>query len=73
MYLTQFTALGMLIVDANKRIPASFYRIVGGVEHVWSWLWGLDGEIRKIVGEDIRTVEFSWPVGMPVCKSIASH
>jgi len=23
---------------------------------------------RKRVGEDIKTVEFGWPVGMPVCK-----
>jgi phage-related protein len=27
-------------------------------------------EERKRIGEDIKTVEFGWPVGMPVCRSI---
>jgi len=25
---------------------------------------------RKSIGEDIKTVEFGWPVGMPVCKPL---
>jgi phage-related protein len=25
---------------------------------------------RKRIGEDIKTVEFGWPVGMPVCKPL---
>lgn len=25
---------------------------------------------RRIVGEDIATVEFGWPVGMPTCRSL---
>lgn len=32
------------------------------------WLKGLDAEDRRIIGADIRTVEFGWPVGMPVCR-----
>jgi len=28
----------------------------------------LDAEDRRIIGTDIRTVEFGWPVGMPVCR-----
>ena len=59
--------------DADKRIPASFYRTKRGAEPVRAWLKGLDGQDRKIVGEDIKTVEFGWPVGMPVCRSITSH
>jgi phage-related protein len=27
-------------------------------------------EDRKRIGEDIKTVEFGWPIGMPVCRSI---
>lgn len=27
-------------------------------------------EDRKRIGEDIKTVEFGWPVGMPVCRSV---
>jgi phage-related protein len=25
---------------------------------------------RKRIGEDIKTVEFGWPIGMPICKPL---
>mgnify|MGYP001584730764 CR=1 FL=1 len=34
------------------------------------WLKGLDREDRKVVGEDIKDVEFSWPIGMPLVRSL---
>lgn len=34
------------------------------------WLRGLPPEDRKRIGEDIKTVEFGWPAGMPVCKPL---
>ena len=35
------------------------------------WLRRLPSpEDRKRIGEDIKTVEFGWPVGMPVCKPL---
>ncbi len=34
------------------------------------WLRKLDKEDRRVIGVDIKTVEFGWPVGMPVCKSV---
>lgn len=61
------------MVDADKRIPAFFYRTEGRAEPVREWLRGLDSEDRRIIGEDIKTVEFGWPVGMPVCRPIVSH
>jgi phage-related protein len=30
----------------------------------------LSNEDRGRVGEDIKTVEFGWPIGMPVCKPL---
>jgi phage-related protein len=40
---------------------------------VRDWLKGLpSSEDRKRIGEDIKTVEFGWPVGMPVCKSLGN-
>ncbi len=32
------------------------------------WLKELSPEDRKRIGEDIKTVEFGWPIGMPVCR-----
>lgn len=54
----------------GKRVPAIFYRTEAGGEPVREWLKGLSPENRKRIGEDIKTVEFGWPVGMPVCKPL---
>ena len=51
-----------------KRLPAAFYALPSGREPVREWLKGLSRDDRKIVGEDIRDVEFSWPIGMPLCR-----
>ena len=31
----------------------------------------LSAEDRKIVGEDIKDVEFAWPIGMPLCRPLS--
>jgi phage-related protein len=52
----------------GKRVPAIFFRTEGGGEPLREWLKELPPEDRKRIGEDIKTVEFGWPIGMPVCK-----
>ena len=55
----------------GKRVPAIFFRTEGGGEPVRDWLKGLPSpEDRKRIGEDIKTVEFGWPIGMPVCRPL---
>ena len=53
-----------------KKLPASFYSSPGGKERVREWLLDLDDEDRRVVGLDIATAEFGWPVGMPLCRSL---
>lgn len=53
-----------------KRLPACFYRSGSGREPVREWLKGLDLGDRKAIGEDIKDVEFSWPLGMPLVGSL---
>jgi len=53
-----------------KRLPAAFYALSSGREPVREWLQSLDREDRKRIGEDIKDVEFSWPIGMPLCRSL---
>lgn len=53
-----------------KRLPAVFYRLPSGREPVRDWLKALGDEDRKIIGEDIKDVEFSWPIGMPLCRPL---
>ncbi len=53
-----------------KKLPAVFYATSSGNEPVRQWLKKLDVESRRIVGEDIATAEFGWPVGMPLCRDM---
>ncbi len=34
------------------------------------WLKGLEREHRKVIGEDIKTVQFGWPLGMPLVRKL---
>ncbi len=53
-----------------KRIPARFYRTLAGREPVREWLKELPAEDRRIVGEDIKDVEFAWPLGLPLVRAL---
>jgi phage-related protein len=54
-----------------KRIGVIFFRTSAGGEPVREWLRSLSPiEDRKQIGVDIKAVEFGWPVGMPVCRSL---
>lgn len=53
-----------------KRVPAIFYRTEAGNEPVREWLRAMTAEDRRRLGEDLKSVEFGWPLGMPVCKSL---
>jgi phage-related protein len=54
-----------------KRIEVIFFRTDAGGEPVREWLRSLTPiEDRKQIGVDIKTVEFGWPIGMPVCRPL---
>jgi len=40
---------------------------------VREWLKSLDLADRKAIGEDIKDVEFSWPIGMPLVRSLGNE
>jgi hypothetical protein len=42
-----------------KQLPAFFYALSSGREPVRDWLKALPADDRKIVGEDIKDVEFA--------------
>ena len=56
--------------NQGRRVPAIFFRTASGGQPVREWLKSLPSEHRKKIGEDIKTVEFGWPLGMPVCKPL---
>ncbi len=55
---------------APQKIPVVFYRTPGGGEVVRDWLKALAGEDRDVIGQDLMRVQFRWPVGMPLCRSL---
>ncbi|RCK41926.1 hypothetical protein TH25_23300 [Thalassospira profundimaris] len=53
-----------------KKIRAVFYKTTGGIEPVREFLKEHSAPDKRIVGADIATVEFGWPIGMPTCKPL---
>ena len=51
-------------------IPVVFYRTSGGAEPVLEWLRSLPAEDRRAIGTDLATVQFGWPIGMPLCRPL---
>jgi phage-related protein len=56
--------------EAPRKIPVVFYRTRGGAELVRDWLRSLDERDRNAIGLDLMRVQFRWPVGMPLCRSM---
>jgi len=53
-----------------KRITVHFYQSENGKEPVLDFLKKLNKSDKKIIGIDIKTVEFGWPIGMPTCRPL---
>jgi phage-related protein len=47
-----------------------FYRTEAGNEPVRQWLKGLERVDRKILGEDVKTAQYGWPLGMPLIRKL---
>lgn len=47
-----------------------FYATESGAEPVREWLKLLPAIDRKVIGEDMKTVQFGWPLGMPLVRSM---
>jgi len=52
-------------MNANIVLNVVFFLSNSGREPVREWLKSLDKEDRKTIGEDIKLVQFRWPLGMP--------
>src|SRR5438477_9286179 len=59
--------------DSLKILPARFFKTASGTEPVREWLKGLDKEDSRIIGGDIRKVEYGWAVGIAVGRSTKGY
>lgn len=53
-----------------KIITVKFYQSSSGNEPVKEWLKTLCRDDKRIIGEDIKTVEYGWPLGMPLVRKL---
>jgi len=57
--------------DSNEPIlGVFFYRTEAGNEPVRQWLKDLKREDRKTIGQDIKTAQYGWPLGMPLIRKL---
>jgi phage-related protein len=57
---------------ALKKVQAVFYRTEQGAQPMREFILSLPRKDRRIVGADIATVEYSWPIGKPTCVPLGS-
>jgi phage-related protein len=56
----------------DRPIRVAFFRLDSGGEPVRDWLKSLPKEQRKAIGEDVKTLQFGWPIGMPLVRKLAA-
>lgn len=49
-----------------------FYRTASGSSVIKDWLRSFDKPDRAILGEDLKTVQLGFPMGLPLCRSLGS-
>ena len=55
------------------RLNVVFFRTGSGTEPVRRWLKALSAPHKKAIGEDIKTVQFGWPLGMPLMEKLGPY
>jgi phage-related protein len=58
------------MIDIPYVLSVVFYRTESGKEPVREWLKELSKEDKRKIGEDIKTAQLGWPLGMPLIRKI---
>lgn len=57
-------------MDGYFRLKVIFYRTSSGKEPVRDWLKSLSKTEKKVIGENVKTIQFGWPLGMPLVRKL---
>ena len=60
-------------MNAEPILSVVFFRTDAGREPVRQWLKSLDATDRKAIGEDIKLVQFRWPLGLPLVRKMEPY
>ena len=69
MYLNWYF---IIMAETEKILTAYLFKNDRGKMPVRDWILSLSPANRKILGENIKTVEFGWPVGMPTVRPMGN-
>ena len=58
-------------MKAERPLKVVFFKTDTGNEPVREWLKSLPKEDCKIIGADILTVQYTWPVGKPLVDNLS--
>ena len=58
------------MVDLSFILKVVFYQTEAGNEPVRDWLKDLARDDKRQIGEDIKTAQLGWPLGMPLIRKI---
>jgi phage-related protein len=61
---------GLQMTEINFVLKVVFYRSEAWNEPVRDWLKDLPQDDKRQIGEDIKTAQLGWPLGMPLIKKI---
>ena len=56
--------------DKSLRLKVFFFRTSRTSEPVREWLKSLSPLEKRTIGEDVKTVQFGWPLGMPLVRKL---
>ena len=52
------------------RLQVYFFKASSGKQPVREWLKALPPQDRKTIGDDLKTAQFGWPLGMPLIREL---
>jgi len=56
--------------ERSQEVPVRFYCTGSGGTLVLDWLRGLEKGDRRAIGLDLMRVQFGWPIGRPLVRSL---
>jgi phage-related protein len=57
-------------IKYEMRLHVFFFKTEQDSEPVREWLKSLPTDEKRFIGEDIKTVQFGWPLGMPIVRKM---
>lgn len=63
---------GRLPFASANTVQIRFYNTSSGREVVLEFIRGLSPADRRVIGEDLKTVELKFPIGPPLCKNVGN-